>query len=95
VHLQEEVDRKRDNMLKSIQKMEQAARGNKKDHQRLKQVTQKVLYEEKIVGTNTVLQKAKYNKIGAEKTEDGRKWVTQHEGVGYRPGSINEVCGCH
>mmetsp|Transcript_24420 Transcript_24420/g.38036 ORF Transcript_24420/g.38036 Transcript_24420/m.38036 type:complete len:642 (-) Transcript_24420:147-2072(-) len=74
--LQENLDKKRQSYLKSIQNIEKAAARNKRN--------------EKMSGIAASRRK-KYERVGLEKTEDGKKWNCQSHG--YRPGSINANAG--
>jgi ATPase subunit of ABC transporter with duplicated ATPase domains len=74
--LQELLDKKRESYLKSIKNIEKAAAKNKRN--------------EKMSGI-AASRKKKYERVGLEKTEDGKKWNCQKHG--FRPGSINANAG--
>ena len=70
--IQEQLDKKREDYKRTIMNLQKAARQNKRN--------------EKMLGV-AASRKKKLNRIGLEKTEDGKKWNCQTHG--YRPGSIN------
>lgn len=75
--LQRNLDTKREKLQEQMDKMTSMGKQSTLDHKRLSQVS---------------CRRKKYNRVGFEKTEDGKKWVCQSYG-GYRVGSINSNSG--
>ncbi|KJE93482.1 ATP-binding cassette sub-family F member 3 [Capsaspora owczarzaki ATCC 30864] len=76
IHLQTDLDRRRQQLTESMRKMEAKAAGNARDQKRLQQVASR---------------KKKLNRMGFEKTADGRKFNSQLHGI--REGAINANTG--